>query len=59
MILKLSQYCFFETDEFWCIVGVTAILRLLPKKNSTPLFFNQQFAVLGQVTNKSVAYKRK
>ena len=28
----------FETGEFWCIVGLTAILRLLQGK--TPLFFN-------------------
>ena len=25
----------FETAEFWCIVGLTAILRLLERKNST------------------------
>ena len=25
----------FETTEFWCIVGLTAILRLLQRKNST------------------------
>ena len=26
----------FETDEFWCIVGLTAILRLLQRET----FFN-------------------
>ena len=27
-----------ETAEFWCFVGLTAILRLLQRKNSTQLF---------------------
>ena len=27
----------FETCEFWCIVGLTAILRLLQRKNLTLL----------------------
>ena len=25
----------FEIDEFWCIVGLATILRLLRRKNST------------------------
>ena len=29
----------FETAEFWCIVGVTTILRLLQRKNSPFLYF--------------------
>ena len=29
---------FFETAEFWCIVSLTANLRLLQMK--TPIFFN-------------------
>ena len=37
VILKFLNTAF-ETAEFWCIVGLTAILCLLQRK--TPLFFN-------------------
>ena len=33
--LKIFPINAFETEDFWCIVGPTAILRLLQMKNST------------------------
>ena len=42
-ILKLSQCC---AAEFWCIIDLTNILRLLPRKNSTLTFFNLMFLLL-------------
>ena len=43
MMLKFSQQ-FFKAALNWCIVGLTAVLRLLQRK--TPLFFNLQFLLL-------------
>ena len=34
----------FETDEHWCIAGLTAISRLLQRKNST-FFYSVVFIV--------------
>ena len=33
--LKIFPILLFETAELWCIVGLTAILRLLQRKNFT------------------------
>ena len=34
-MINIFSYIAFKTAEFWCIVGLTAILRLLQRKNST------------------------
>ena len=34
----------FETAEFWCIIGLVVILRLLQRK--TPFFFKMLFLLL-------------
>ena len=46
----------FETAEFWYIVSLTAILRLLPKEN--PTYLTICHSIRGLVTYQPVAYKK-
>ena len=58
--LKFSQYInASETSEFWCNVDLAAILRYCCLvKEGRVLKVAQQFAILGLVPYKPVAYKK-